>query len=306
MRNGRRKSFTVNDPSRKGKAECERMAAQWAASEALEKAHRSVQEQIEDYIAYRSKSLSVTTLAAYRSLARNAFDGIGREPDSREIQRWIDELSETHSPKTVANAYGLLTAATGEKYKVRLPERKKHDFATPTDDNIKELLADVQGTDMERAILLAAFGTLRLGEVCALTKDDIDGQYVTVSKSMAWDGKGYVIKDPKTPDSVRTVALPKKVIDVIIGSESIVDRTPKQISQAFARLVRKHGMRFRFHDLRAYSASIRHALGIPDQYIMADGGWKTDSVLKKVYRRAMEDKRKEFSEITNRHFEELI
>ena len=42
---------------------------------------------------------------------------------------------------------------------------------------------------------------------------------------------------------------------------------------------------FRFHDFRHYSASIMHAIGIPDQYIMARGGWKTDTVLKAVYRK---------------------
>jgi integrase len=46
---------------------------------------------------------------------------------------------------------------------------------------------------------------------------------------------------------------------------------------------------FRMHDLRHYAASILHAIGIPDQYIMDRGGWRTDNVMKNVYRDALDD-----------------
>ena len=59
---------------------------------------------------------------------------------------------------------------------------------------------------------------------------------------------------------------------------------------------------FRFHDFRHYSASIMHAIGIPDQYIMARGGWKTDTVLKAVYRNVIYDEQKKFTDKINSHF----
>ena len=61
-----------------------------------------------------------------------------------------------------------------------------------------------------------------------------------------------------------------------------------------------------FHDLRHYSASIRHALGIPDAYIMEEGGWCSDKVLKAVYRHAMSDRKKEMAAKANSHFESLF
>lgn len=61
----------------------------------------------------------------------------------------------------------------------------------------------------------------------------------------------------------------------------------------------------RFHDLRHYSASIQHALGIPDAYIMQRGGWQTDGVLKSVYPHAMSDRQEEMNTRTNAHFSEL-
>ena len=45
--------------------------------------------------------------------------------------------------------------------------------------------------------------------------------------------------------------------------------------------------------------------GGPDAYIMADGGWRSDKVLKSVYRHAMDDRKKEMSDIANSHFSQL-
>ena len=45
---------------------------------------------------------------------------------------------------------------------------------------------------------------------------------------------------------------------------------------------------------------------IADAYIMADGGWCSDNVLKSVYRHAMSDKQKEMSAKANSHFESLF
>ena len=48
-----------------------------------------------------------------------------------------------------------------------------------------------------------------------------------------------------------------------------------------------------------------HAIGIPDQYIMARGGWKTDKVLKAVYRNVIADEEKKFTEKINSHFDSM-
>lgn len=81
---------------------------------------------------------------------------------------------------------------------------------------------------------------------------------------------------------------------------------PEDISKKFGKILKEVGLpHFRFHDLRHYSASIMHALGIPDQYIMARGGWKTDRVLKSVYRNVIEDEQKKFSDKVNSHFKAM-
>ncbi|MFR5585721.1 MAG: tyrosine-type recombinase/integrase [[Clostridium] scindens] len=86
----------------------------------------------------------------------------------------------------------------------------------------------------------------------------------------------------------------------------IVKATPDQITRRFQRAVQSAGLpHFRFHDLRHYAASIMHAIGVQDQYIVARGGWATDSVMKSVYRGVITDEMKKQSEKINTHFERM-
>lgn len=61
-----------------------------------------------------------------------------------------------------------------------------------------------------------------------------------------------------------------KHIDGIDGR--LIKATPDQITHRFLRAIKSSGLPpFRFHDLRHYAASIMHAIGVPDQYIMQRG-----------------------------------
>ena len=62
---------------------------------------------------------------------------------------------------------------------------------------------------------------------------------------------------------------------------------------------------FRFHDLRHYCASVQHALGVPDAYIMQRGGWGNDRVLKEVYRHALKDKVSEMDDKVYKYIESM-
>ena len=85
----------------------------------------------------------------------------------------------------------------------------------------------------------------------------------------------------------------------------IVDTTPNRLTDRFCYLRDSLGMTYRFHDLRHYYASINHALGIPDQYIMEMGGWKTDRTLKAVYRNTLKPEKDKFTNISLAHFDTM-
>ena len=93
-----------------------------------------------------------------------------------------------------------------------------------------------------------------------------------------------ITKAPKTFSSNREVEYSHFVFEKFSGTHGkLVSMHPEDISKNFGKILKEAGLPpFRFHDLRHYSASIMHAIGIPDQYIMARGGWKTDTVLKAV------------------------
>ena len=119
--------------------------------------------------------------------------------------------------------------------------------------------------------------------------------------------RGWKIKPPKTESSNRDVFVPDFLIDMMKEKkERIVELTPDQVTEKFCILRDSLGMKkFRFHDLRHYYVSINHALGVPDQYIMAMGGWNTDRTMKAVYRNILVPEKDKFAKLSLSHFETM-
>ena len=159
----------------------------------------------------------------------------------------------------------------------------------PEDKEIQALISYQREHDAEmlRASCLAAFGTLRRSEVCGLTAEDVSGNFVRVHCAMVDAGASeWVIKPiPKNKSSNRIIEFPSCVMEILPVFGRLVNLNPDQITRRHERALNALEIEhFRFHDLRHYTASIMHALKIPDQYIMGRGGWASDKTLKRVYR----------------------
>lgn len=275
-------------------------------------------EAVGRYIDLKRAVLSPSTLTGYTAIQKTYFSGdFGKHMLSSltniVVQTWVSDLSVIRSPKTVRNAYGLLSATLDVfmpdlHLKSTLPAKKRPELYCPSDDDVKKFLEHIKGTDLEIAVMLAAFGPLRRGEICALTSDDIHGNTITVSKSMVQgpDNQWY-IKQPKTYGSYREIDFPDFVIDRIKDiNGKIVNATPSRISGLFIKAITETDVpRFRFHDLRHYAASIMHAIGVPDQYILKRGGWISDNVMKSVYRNAIDSETVKQNKKINDHFKAL-
>lgn len=297
------------------------MIAQWKLSRGQEPDRRgdlTVSEAVLRYIESKKHVLSPSTLKAYYSLRENHLEGspLGRvylnNLTIKDVQIWISDLSADHSPKSVRNMAALVHSSVemflpGFHWKVTLPQKVPANLYCPSDEDVKRLLNEIRDKDPEmyRAVLLAAFGPMRRSEICALTSADIQGNRVTVNKALVYDEVGALtIKTTKTVSSNRVIEYPDFVIQALCGVDgAIVTSAPDVLSNRFKRLVKRlGGPQFRFHDLRHYAASIMHAIGVPDQYIMSRGGWATDVVMKRVYRNVIDiEERKQTTKI-NEHF----
>lgn len=277
----------------------------------------TLKEAFERYIAAKENILSPGTVRVYKMTAKTHLQSILNTKISslttEAIQRAINIEAASHSPKTVRNIHGLLSSTLnmfrpGFVLNTTLPQKKPADLYIPDDDDIKKLLQAIKGTDMEIPVLLAAFGPMRRGEICALTSDDIHGNIVTVKKSLGRreDGK-WSEKSPKTFSSYRDIEYPDFVIDKLKGiNGKITQISPEHITRRFKKILKNNDIPvFRFHDLRHYNVSLLHSMNIPDKYIMARGGWKTNYTMNNVYNHVLRDKKTEFDERISEHFSEI-
>ena len=269
-----------------------------------------------NYCDMKSNVLSPSTLANYKRLVYNSFDGYLhfsiKKFDSELIQKWVNTYSKNRTPKTVRNTYGFLYVVLKSflpdlSVKVTLPQKVKPSLYVPTDNDIKAIINYLSDNDMEilKAVYLAAFGTLRRSEICALTAADVEKNTIHVNKALVKnEQKEWVIKTTKTVSSIRDVDLPEQIVNVFPKSGRIVDVNPDQITHRFARTLKKLKIQsFRFHDLRHYAASMLHAIGVPDVYIMQKGGWSSDSTLKRIYRGVMDDYKEKFDKKAFEHID---
>ena len=144
-----------------------------------------------------------------------------------------------------------------------------------------------KGTPYEIPLRLACYG-LRRSEICALTPADLDGNRLTINKAkVLGKDREWYIKATKTTDSTRTILIDDDLADLIRETGTVYDGYPNRIYWFLQKCQDKIGIpNFPLHYLRHYYASTAHALGIPDAVIMESGGWKTDHVMKRVYRHA--------------------
>lgn len=312
------RSFTCSTPGPAGKRKCEQMAASWAADkETSSKCSASFGTALDEYIHSRENVLSPRTIMDYKCTRKNYIQSLMPIPIDRitqeDVQRAVNLEAVYLSPKTIRNIHGLISAVL-KVYRpefalnTSLPKKKKVELYIPSDEDIKKLIGAVEGTDMELPVLLAAFGPMRRGEICALHAEDIEGSLVHVQRNMVCTENGsWIEKTPKSYAGDRRIKFPDFVIEKLEGhSGRIVRLTPDQITNKFQHVLKNAGLpHFRFHDLRHYSASVQHAIGIPDAYIMQRGGWGNDGVLKAVYRHAMYDREAKMDRLANGHFEEL-
>ena len=267
------------------------------------KEHIPFETAAQNYIDLKSNVLSPSTVRGYVSILKNLPDTFTKllisDIDSIEVQKVINNYSKTHSPKSTYNAHGFISAVLtmfcpNTVIHTSLPQKIIKEPYIPTDNDVRRILDYAKGTPFEIALILAALG-LRRSEICALSLDDLKGNTLTINKAMVQGpDKEWIIKATKTEAGTRQIYLPDTVIELIQKQGYIYKGYPNSIVCYLNRIqIKLQIPKFSLHKLRHYYASVSHAIGIPDSYIMASGGWKSDSVLKSVYRHALDDRKEQ-------------
>lgn len=307
-------SFTASS-----KREAEILAMQFKANkDRLKTDDISVKEAVDRYISSNKNVLSPATLRGYMMDAKRmtSIDHKKiRKLKSIDIQTFVSELSGEYSPKTVKNTYALLMTSltfcgVETRFKVNLPTIPKKRKIAPENEQITALY-DSANPIMKKVITLAAFHSLRRGEICGLKYGDLKGNTLYIHSDMIKGPDGWVHKDiPKTESSNRTVVLTDKELE-IIGTgdpdEYIVPRTPTTIDHNFKELTKSLNIEgVTLHTLRSYFASVAVAIGIPDLYASHMGGWRENSsVLKEYYQKKIVSMDEAYSQKMNEYFENM-
>lgn len=254
------------------------------------------EEAANNYIELKSNVLSPSTIRGYRVILNNLDSDLLSKPldkiTSPFIQGIVNKLSVNHKPKTVKNINGFIVSVL-KFYEIEiksptLPKRPKEDIYIPSEEDIKRILNDVKGTKYEIPFILGTLG-LRRSEICALTKDDLNGNVLTINKALVEnEKKEWIVKSTKTTESTRVIVIPEYLAD-LIREKGIYDSSPHSLYSKLKCVQDRLGIeRFSFHKLRHFFASYMHNLGYTDKQIQAFGGWKTDAIMKTVYQHAMD------------------
>ncbi len=257
----------------------------------------------EEYIDTKKNVLSPSTIRSYYTIIRGLSEDFLKininDIEQFDIQREINRIAKDRTPKTTRNYNGFISSVIGfyrpnMKISTTLPQKLRNEPYIPSDEDIKKILEHAQGTRYEVPLMLACYG-MRRSEICALTPDDIEGDVIRINKAMVQnENKEWVIKSTKTTESTRKIIVPEELTSKIKSQGYAYNGHPNNISKYMMRAQDELGIEhFSLHKLRHYFASKMSAMHIPDADIMKMGGWKTDHVMKGVYRHAMQDKNME-------------
>lgn len=279
-------------------------------------AEMTVGEAIDRYIESKDAVLSPSTIAGYKRIRANVFQGIVdiRLSNLTQdiVQKEINRIARSKSPKSVRNAHGLLSAVLGI-YKqdmvlhTTLPQKGRYEAAIPSGAEIEKILDAAKGTRMELPILLALWLGLRASEIRGITWDCIDGEIIHIKQAIVEGENGPVIKGTKTYSGNRKIRIPEYIMKLIDAQprkdEYVIHMSGQAMYKGFCRLCERAGLpHYRFHDLRHGNASVMLALGIPDKYAMERMGHATNNMLKTVYQHTMDEKRREVDNLVDQYF----
>lgn len=232
---GKRKydSKVVAGTFKQADAERIKMLAAQDAGTYVAPAKQTVKDYCEEWLKGKAGKVSLRTLRDYTGrLAADIYPTLGHLRldlvTPQHVQRCYDGIAK--SPRTVAYSHSVLHQALAQAVQwnvllrnpadyVELPKREKEDLSAKvlTPEETASFLEKNLGTPEYAFWLLQFTSGLRPEEALALMWQDLDGEWLTVRRTIIEVGKGkYELSEgTKTEGSVRTLSLPQTTVDAL-------------------------------------------------------------------------------------------
>ena len=267
----------------------------------------------EKYIKAKENILSASTIRGYRATLKSIPSHFTSLP-IKDITQYtltalVNDMVRSVSPKTIYNRHGLIVSVMHEfrpefVIRTKLPRKVQKDIYTPGDEEVSRLFAYLEDSPTLKKywvpLYLASLG-LRRSEIGALTiKDLSDDNILTVNKAKVQgsDNKWVIQNFTKTERSDRKIPLPKELADRIREQGCIYEGFLGKMYDNMRIVEKRIGLpHFGIHRLRSFFASKAHSLGLHDSIILKLGGWKSDYIMKGIYRKALKEDLQEESKV---------
>ena len=270
------------------------------ARELKYKTDKTVRDIIQDYIDALPAGTSPSTVRGYLSVASTRFASVmDKAPSSvRDWQAVIDAEAKSVSPKTVKNAWGLLSSALRSAEipvpRIRLPQPHKAEKLWLEPEQLPEFVRLIHGDRFEIPMLLALHG-LRRSEILAMTYDKIDLKRgtITVHGAAVLDRDGAMVQKAENKNASSRRVIPIMIPALAAAIEAvpperrtglIYDANPTTLYWRINTICKNNGLpAVGVHGLRHSFASLAYHLGLSAQETMELGGWADSDTMLKIY-----------------------
>ena len=292
------------------------------------------QQTMKDYLEYwleevHKSKLRIGTYRSYRGVLNcHLIPGLGHIRLQKLTPQHVQSLySKKHteeglSPgrirvihivlhKALNHAVRVNLVARNVCDQVELPREERHEGLALTPEQAQQLLQKVREHRLDALLTLAVTTGMRIGEILSLRWQDVDlkAGLLQVRRTVGYYGKrGFVVGEPKTESSRRTIVLPDFLVEKLKlhrtsqlemrlqAGSAWVDNDlvfcnkrggffpPPTIAYQFNKVLKDVGFsHMRFHDLRHSAATLLLSMGVSLKVVQEILGHSTISTTADIY-----------------------
>ena len=262
----------------------------------------TLDQAIQNYIKSKSAVLSPSTIRGYEFVRKKRFSWLMQKNiydiTKKDVQIAVNQEVSKASPKTIANAYGVIRPVLKEHgidvFGVKLPQRVKpnKDYIQP--EEIGPLIETAKSDKYEVPILMAVWLGMRRSEICGLCWDCVDEENSTIiirRTLIMNENDEFVLREgAKNVSSQRTIHCPDYIMDKLKATRNgktegrVFTMSPDTLRIHVHSVCKAAGITdTSTHGLRHTNAAIMRHIGISDDHAMSRGGWTEERTYKQIY-----------------------